>query len=340
MTTDTQERVRRHPIGPDGLLIVRLHDGSVRIRGTSGDTATVRSTDGTLVEGLDIETGNGSLSIRARRGPDFLGRVRRSPRTTELEVDVPAGATVVIEAASADIGALGLHGDQRYRTASGDLDLRDVSGSVAADTVSGDLEIVATGAATLSVRTVSGDLRVRAGVLGELRAATTSGDLFIAGLFEGPGPYAIETVSGDLVLAPANDVRIELATITGNLRTDVDGRRDDDGTRRAFVMGHGGPTIGFRSTSGDLRVARSATFPAGAAAPTNDPTDQGAPTPPTPPAPSTPPIPPSVPSPSLARPSTAGDTMDDARLAVLRDLERGKIDVAEAGRRLEGIDHA
>ncbi len=320
MTAQTADRAMQHRIGPDGLLVVRLHDGEVRIRGTGGDTATVRSVDGALLDSLEIETGDRSLSIRARRGPDFLGLVRRGPRSTELEIDVPAGATVVIEAASAEIEANGLHGDQRYRTASGDMELDDVSGSVIADTVSGDLEIVATAPATVAARTVSGDLSLRAGTVSELRATTTSGDLHIAARFEGPGPYAIETVSGDLVLAPANDVRIEVGTITGDLLSDIDVRRDDDGGRRAFVMGQGGPTIGFRSTSGDLRLARTAPFPVDVAAATSRPT------PPTPPTPPSPPL--------------DDDPIEVDRLGVLRDLERGAIDVAEAGRRLEALETA
>ncbi len=337
MTTDAKDHVLQHTIGADGLLVVRLHDGEARIRGTDGDTATVRTIDGDLLDRLEIETGDRSLSIRARRGPDFLGLFPRDPRSTELEVDVPAGATVVIEAASADIAARGLRGDQRYRSASGDLRLDDVSGRVAGDTVSGDLVIVATGSAAVTARTVSGDLSLRAGTVSELHATTTSGDMFVAARFEGAGPFAIETVSGDLVLAPADDVRIEASTITGDLRSDIDVRRVDDGGRRALVMGRGGPTIGFRSTSGDLRLARSAPF---------DAEGVTVPAPPAAPTPPMPPIPPTASSdahPTIVdRSATTSpeDPIEAARLAILRDLERGAIDVAEAGRRLETLETA
>jgi hypothetical protein len=327
MTTETQDRTLQHPIGADGLFVLRLHDGEARIRATDGELATIRAIDGSLLDGVDIETGDRSLSIQARRGPDFLGRGRRGRQSSELEIEVPVGATVVIEAASADITAHGLHGDQRYRSASGDLIIQDVSGTLAADTVSGDLHIVATGPATLTARTVSGDLTLRARSIGELRAATTSGDLSIAGRFDGSGPYTIETVSGDLVLEPANDIRLEVATITGDMSSDVGARREDDRGRRAYVMGRGGPTIAFRSTSGDVRLARS--MPAGA-------DDIGAPTAPVAPMA---PVSPTVPTPPPAPPATPVDEADnEAWLTVLRDLERGEIDVAEAGRRLEALD--
>ena len=77
-------------------------------------------------------------------------------------MDLPRGATVVIEAGSADIEADGLAGDQRYRTASGDMTLRAVSGRIAVDVVSGDVDISATGEAAVTIKTVSGDVELRA----------------------------------------------------------------------------------------------------------------------------------------------------------------------------------
>ena len=41
-----------------------------------------------------------------------------------------------------------------------------------------------------------------------------------------PGPFAIVTVSGDTLLAPAGDVRIEMATLSGDIRSKVGGRTE------------------------------------------------------------------------------------------------------------------
>ena len=335
MTTQTQDGVLSHPIGPDGLLVLRVHDGTIRLRGVNGETATVRAADGGALEGLEIEPGERSLSIGSRRGidilgPDFLGfgrrdRTRGRGRTKDLHLDVPAGATVIVEGASADVDVQGMHGDQRYRSASGDLVLADVRGSLTIEALSGDIEIGTDGPSTVTARTVSGDLDLRAGSLAELRATTTSGDLHITGRFDGDGPYAVVTVSGDATLAPLNDVRIEARTITGDIDSDLPSRRDDAGGRRALIIGSGGPTITFRSTSGDIRVV--------AANGTNRHTQAEQATPPTPPAPPAPAAPPDAPT--APRPAAEDD---DSRLAILRDLERGDIDVAEAGRRLEELD--
>lgn len=334
MTTQTQDGVMSHRIGPDGLVVLRVHDGTIRLRGVSGEVVTVRAADRGPIEGLDIDPGDGSLSIASRRGfdvlgPDFLGLGRRDRagrgRTKDLQLDVPSGAAVIVEGASADVDVRGMHGDQRYRSASGDLVLADVRGSLTIEAVSGDIEIGTDGRSTITARTVSGDLDLRAGSIAGLRATTTSGDLHITGRFDGAGPYAVVTVSGDATLAPLNDVRIEARTITGDLDSELPSRRDDAVGRRALIIGSGGPTITFRSTSGDVRVI-AANGPS-----RHTPTEQPAPPArPAPPAPTAPPDAPAAPR--------AATEHEDPRLAVLRELERGDIDVAEAGRRLEVLD--
>ena len=311
MTTQTNDAVVTHRIGADGMVVVRIADGQVRLRGVTGDNATVRAADGNALVGLDIEPGERSLTIRTGRGIELRGfgwgdRSRGRGRTCDVELEIPSGATVVVEGASTDVEVRGLRGDQRYRSASGDLVLREVSGSLTIEALSGDVEIGADGPSTISARSVSGDLDVRAGSIAELRASTTSGDLYVAGCFEGDGPFSIETVTGDATLSPANGVRVEARTITGDIDSELPARRDDADGRRALVIGAGGPTITFRSTSGDLRVVAA---------------DRATPH--------------ATPGATAPARSTTHAPVDDARLTILRALERGEIDVAEAGRRLE-----
>ena len=81
-----------------------------------------------------------------------------------------------------------------------------------AEAVSGDIDVVAVAEIDLSARTVSGDVEVRAGTLRGLRASTTSGDLKIAGRFSSDGAFAVDTVSGDGLIAPVGDLSIEMTT--------------------------------------------------------------------------------------------------------------------------------
>jgi hypothetical protein len=300
----------QHAIGSDGLFVLQLRDGDVRLVGVDRDDVRIRSTDGASLDRLVVDRGERNLSVRAG------GRV-------DLAVELPSGATVVIDGTSTDIAATGLRGDQRYRTASGDLAIRDGGGTLSIEAVSGDVEVVTVIPATMQVRTVSGDLAIRAaGILG-LRAVTTSGDVRLTGTFDGPGPFSLETVSGDAMLAPTGAVRLEVRTIAGDIQHDLDARVEQVHGRRTIVIGDDGPTLSFRSTTGDLRVVRPDAL-AGARSPAGPVHPE-----------------PLEPSPPAAPGADASDQREPAtqeELAILEALERGEIDVAEADRRLSGWD--
>jgi len=323
MTAATTGASLAHVIGPNGLLSIRLGDGRARLRAVDGGSLRIRDGHGRdLADMFEIELGEGSASFHADKRWD--GGHHRGGHTPDVDVDVPRGATVIIEAGSADIEADGLVGDQRYRTASGDMTLRTVSGRVAVDAVSGEVDISATGEAAMTIKTVSGDVELRAATLTVLDATTTSGDLRIAGRLVGPGPFAIVTVSGDTLLAPAGDLRIEMATLSGDMRSKVGGRSEGSRGHRSLVVGAGGPVVSLRSLSGDLLVV--------------PPTPVSAPAVPSvAPAPPLAPEPSPEPAPGTQNPAIAA-AYDDARLRILRSLERGEIDVAEAGQRLEALD--
>ncbi len=320
-----------HAIGAEGLLALRVRSGDIRINAIDGDVVRVRDTDdGPLDEMFEIEAATGSLSLSAAgRGIEFMfgTRTRRRDRgghAPDLEIDLPRAATLVLEAVSSDVKVDGLLGDQRYRTTSGDVTLRAVAGHIDIEAVSGDIEIQATGDAHVVARSESGDIELRAATLALLRLTTTSGDLKVAGRLDGPGPFAIETVSGDGLVAPAGDLRIEMTSMTGDLQSEIEGQHHHDHGRRGLIIGTKGPLLTFQSMSGDLRVVRPVLV-------------EGARTPPRP-----------IPEAPVSGPVRIADTppvngaiaaaYDDARLRILRSLERGEIDVEEAGRRLEQLD--
>ncbi len=208
--------VIEHEVGPTGLIAIRLHSSSVRLRGVDGTAVRVTDPTGSLERSVRIERAPGSLSIRATHTDRSFSIGRASldivagRHVPDLEIEVPRGATVVIETASGDVAVDGLTGDQRYRTASGEIDLRDVAGQLALDGVSGDVAMQIAGPSSIAARTVSGDLRIRGDHdLAASRIATTSGDVWLEGRFTGPGPFSIETVSGDTTLVPGGGVRLD-----------------------------------------------------------------------------------------------------------------------------------
>lgn len=328
-----------HEIGPTGLLAIRLRAGDARLRAVEGSVVRVHDVDGDLERSVLVERGDGSLSLRAGGGGLFGEGKRRGSHSADLVIDVPSRATVVVETASAEVTIEGLIGDQRYRTASGDIRLRDVSGQLSIESMSGDIDVLAVGTCSVVARTVSGDLSVRAANLETFRASTTSGDVRMAGRLTGSGPFAIETVSGDMLLALAGPVRLEASTVTGDVTSEVEVRSEGKPGRRVLIVEDGGPTMTVRSMSGDVSLMKAT-----AVTRSVEPSF-----PPSPPPSAEPPMPPAPPaigdavsssgdSPTVVVGRTDAAAADDARLAILRALERGEIDVAEAGRRLEALD--
>ena len=310
--------VIEHAIGTGGALALHVRSHDVRLVAVDGETVRLRARDGSDLRRLDVERGQGLLAVRAAGGVD------------DRDVEVPRDATVLVEGSSGDIVVHGLRAEQRYRTSSGDIQLDGVGGQILAEAVSGDVRIVAVERVDLSARTVSGDLTLQAGAIAAMRAITTSGDLRIAGRFEGEGPFTIETVSGDAMLAPAGSLAVSVSTITGDVRTDIEARQEGPRGQRRVIVGSGSPALAFRSTSGDLRIGKAVPLPIDA---------------PRPPAAPLPPTPPQLPTleedaPMSIDPATEAiaDAADASpELDILRALERGDIDVAEATRRLAAL---
>ena len=313
-------------IGPRGRFSLKFASGDVAIRGVEGDTARVRSLDDRpLTEVFTIEAGDDRLELRQTEkiGLGIFGR----GHSADLEVEVPHGASVSIETASADIVARDLSGDKRFRTASGQVELDRLAGAVDVETVSGEIELGGQAPVDMSARTVSGDVEIRVPTLRKLDLGTTSGDMRVDAELAGQGPFAIRTISGDAMIVGRSGFRVEAESVTGDLSSDLPGKRESMPGRKVLTIGRPGPTLAFRSVSGDFHVSQPRdAAPKPLDGVTMTAPEQTIPVPPEPPAPIAPPVP--------------GDSADaDAeRLEILRQLERGDISVAEATDRLGRLD--
>jgi Toastrack DUF4097 len=330
--TDPQTRTTiEHRIGPRGQFSLRLPAGEVSIRGVEGDLARVRDLDDDALDSrFRIQATDGALELEPVDQP-ALGFLLGRRSSADLEVEVPHGAAVVVETASADVTARDLTGSKHFRTASGDVALERLAGSVEVETVSGDVTIAGRAVLDVSARTVSGDAELRLPLLRRLELGTTSGDLAIDAELRGDGPFQVRSISGDTTIVARSGFRIEAETITGDLSSEVSHRTESSPGRKVLVVGHPGATLAFKSVSGDLEVVAPRGEPATLEASPARQTAAG-------PA-------------STAAATAAGKTADEAagkrtdgqapadrRLSILRSLERGEIDVAEASRRLAEVD--
>ena len=295
-----------HQVGPRGRFVLRQASGEITVRGVEGDHVRVRSLDGrSLGDQFEIEVGDGFVELRQFErfglGKRFGGRVD-SP---VIEADVPHGATVSIDSASAELVASDLSGDKRFRTASGDMQLLRFAGAVDVQTVSGDVTLEGQAIVDLALKSVSGDVRVRVPRVRRFDLSTTSGDVLLDAELAGNGPFAIRSISGDARIVARAGLRIEAETITGDISSELPNKRESSPGRKVVIVGKAGPTLAFRSVSGDLQVV----------APRDAAAVSAAPTPPMEPA-----------------------DIDASRLEILRALERGDITVAEATDRLGALE--
>jgi hypothetical protein len=336
-TNDQASTTLQHRVGARGRLTLRQSSGEIAVKGVEGDTIRVRSLDGRSLSDLfSVELGDDFVELRQveRVGLGF-GRSRREG--AELAIEVPHGAAVSINTQSADITASDLSGEKTIRTASGEVTLTRLAGAVEVETVSGEIELNGQAPVSLTAKSVSGDVQVRVPSTRELSLGTTSGDIRLDAGLTGEGPFAIRTISGDVTIVGRGGFRVEAETITGDMSSDLPSKRESMPGRRVLTIGRPGPTLSFRSVSGDFHVAA----PRDAA-----PEEQPAPS--------------AIDEPSDARPErdrrdrerpdrelrdrevrnrdVPPPDPETARLEILRELERGRISVAEATDRLSTLD--
>ncbi len=248
----------------------------------------------------------------------------------EIEIEVPRTieSQLTVNTASGDVQLNDITGAIDLTTASGDANLVQLIGEIRYNTGSGDLQVQRS-AGQIVGRSASGDARIEQSAFNALRFHSASGDLHMDAALTGDGPYVIETVSGDCQLAimglnPASGapraLSVTFKTVSGHARLDDEFRRQRAGQ---WVTGaaESGPAITVTTVSGDLRGRLGASDGARSLALRSS----GLPAPPAPPAAPAPPAPPAAP----AAPAPVAPAAPPAPL-VARD-ESGDLEAVHTG---------
>ncbi|MCL6457315.1 MAG: DUF4097 domain-containing protein [Gorillibacterium sp.] len=182
-----------------------------------------------------------------------------------------------IATVSGEIEAGNLAGsDLVAKTVSGDFELADWTGNVTATTVSGELQLEHLKGDKIMGKTVSGDVNVEDLIGKEFQVSTVSGEVNLEGTAEMSnvttisGSVTLElqktgksvelhSVSGDLeVMLPKEAPFIlESKTVSGDIQIDRDGFQYTDKSKGhvAGSLGEGGPSLTFKTTSGDVTIS-------------------------------------------------------------------------------------
>jgi hypothetical protein len=345
MGTLERRDILTHRLGSAGRLTVKAVSGTLRVRGIEGDEAHVtviyriRAADQAAAERA-LESGHvlisradGSLEVetperRLSTGLAWLfggGRVN-----ADITAEVPWGTMIRFETMSGSIEAQSLTGDQRYRTVSGNIRLWGLAGLVEAGSIAGSVNLDGGGDLRLRSNTVSGAIRARAGIFRTLILSTTSGGISVVGSLDPTGDFRAESISGGVELITPTGVTVELKTISGSIRSEIDHRLEGSRGFWRAVTGDGGAAVRVNSTSGSVKLLKprfGEQVPSSApAAPSSvDASASGEAS--------------ETWSPDETGGSPAEEAEHDAdeaeELAVLQALERGEIGVDEAAERLE-----
>lgn len=269
------ERVdARRAAAPDGVVEIDGAGGTLRIVGWDKPEVYVTGTLGEGAEGLDL----GGTAKRIRIDVEAEGNPH-SVRS-DLEIHVPAGSRIEVDAMSADITVQDVTGTVTADTVSGRIAVTGTAREVSLESVNGGVE-VACACTRAHVESVNGAVSVK-GARGEVEASTVNGTLTVlGGLFErakletvngritfegGLSAHAtldVESVGGsvELRLPEKTDADFTISTFSGSIRNawGAEGRRTSRYTREqelSFTAGSGGATVSIQTLSGDVILTK------------------------------------------------------------------------------------
>ncbi len=258
-----------------GEIEIENLKGRIEVRTWDRPEVAIRGTLGDGVERLHIEGDGQSLEVRVeyprnsrRTGPTTLLLTVPSLASLDIEsvsadVDVAgsAGARLDIESVSGAVKAVGAPGEADIESVSGDLQLNLNSRSVSLESVSGGIALRGKVSGEIAVETVSGDIDVdsRGQALRRVDSSSVSGNADIrTGLADG-GRLRAESVSGDIrVVAPkALSARVRGESFSGTLAAPgatINRSRHGPGSDFQQTYGGGSAEITFETFSGDATL--------------------------------------------------------------------------------------
>lgn len=234
-----------YKLGAGGSINIKNVSGDIKVVGTSEGGVTVIGTKkGRNPEQVEIvdRSGEGRVDV----GVEYPDCHNGCNASVDFEVRVPRSMNFSFD---------------KLSTASGDVSLENVQGTIRANTASGDVTMKNV-SGTIKGSSASGDVRIMEAT-GEVSASTASGDVDVTiTRLEGTGNMSFSSASGDVdVRLPSNlDAEVSMSTVSGEVKTDfaIDVQKDKwgAGSRARGKLGNGSRTVKISSASGDVSLMR------------------------------------------------------------------------------------
>lgn len=256
------------PFDRDGFVRIFNTAGSVRVIGWGVDSVRW---GGELARGQELYGGgNRRMAKLGPNGPEGPARI---------EVRVPHGAKVVIDAGDATVDVDGITGPVEIRGGAGAVRVNGAPVRLTVESVDGDVDIGGGPHRSLDIRTAGGVVRIT-GARQEVNVSTVSGDILVTadsitrgriisvngiirltGSVDRTGTLTAESHGGDVELTLTTRPGFEVvATAIGgsitNALTRVAPRavRDGRSVLLETVVGDGGGTVTVTSFKGTIRL--------------------------------------------------------------------------------------
>ena len=257
----------------NGTVSISIYSGRVNVIGTTGSTVRIRGT--AEREEMQVRTRPGMISVSLEPERGRGGRA-------ELDVSVPIGTHVVLEAFSAPFTVRGVKGPAEIETLSGSVQVSDAVGPVEIEAVSGSIDVsrvdgnvraeAVSGTVTVTdvtgdidVESVSGRLSITGAKSRSVRVESVSGSIGYSGTIESAGNYSFTSHSGRLNLGfpPNAGATVSVETFSGSVDSDfpvtLEGVRNQGHGHESkfeFRIGDGRARIVLETFSGAIRILR------------------------------------------------------------------------------------
>jgi len=239
-----QDFQRSYQLAPGDRISVSNVSGDISITGYNGSAVSVTAfREGPDKDAVEIQDqsspGHVSLTVQYPRSGSYHASVRfvvQVPRASGYQFDS-------LSTASGDIDVTDVTGDIKTKTASGNITIKQVTGNVQASAASGDVTVTGV-AGTASASTASGDVDV------ELTSVASGAEM------------KFSSASGDVtVKAPTQlNAQVEMSTASGSIKTDFPLTIEDldhHGKKAYGQVGSGAIKLKISTASGDVQLIRS-----------------------------------------------------------------------------------
>jgi DUF4097 and DUF4098 domain-containing protein YvlB len=264
----------RRPAAPDAKVSIENMSGSVKVTGWNQAEVQVKGTVGEGAElTFDGPAQNLRIEVEAEHGSPMGIK-------SDLEVSVPAGASVSIEGFQATISIAGVTGPVSAETVNGSITHTGASKAVELQSVNGSIDVTKAGG-RIQAEAVNAPVTIRE-CSGDLEASTVNGKLLVAGgsyerakletvsggvRFEaGLSPKAtlgVESVSGpvDLLFAAAFGAEFSVSTFSGDIVNELGPAAEkhnkwSPGKELSFTSGSGGARVTVETLSGAVNIRK------------------------------------------------------------------------------------